>query len=90
MPITVADMIDEDVELEIHCVKCSKLSLHRGPVLLEKFGLSTRARVLQLKLRCRKCGMLGALRLTFPDERHQHERLKHGVDLHARLPHRAG
>ena len=72
MPITIADMIDEDVELEIHCAKCGKVSLHRGRALLSRFGLSTRARGLQRKLKCNVCGMTGEPRLTFPDDIHKH------------------
>ena len=86
MPITIADMIDEDVELEIHCGQCGKVSLHRGRKLLSRFGLSIRARALQRRLRCHTCGMLGELRLTLPDNAHKHERLVRGLDLHARLP----
>ncbi len=88
MPITIADMIDEDAELEIHCLKCGKISVHRGRTLLSRFGLSTRARSLQRKLRCQICGMTGEVRVTFPDEVHKRERLNHRVDLHARLPNR--
>jgi ribosomal protein L37E len=90
MPITIADMIDEDVELEIHCRQCGKVSLHRGRTLLSAFGLTTRARVLQWKLRCRTCGMGGEVRLTLPDDAHKRERLVRGLDLHARLPGREG
>jgi len=86
MPITIADMIDEDAELEIHCMKCGKISLRRGPTLLATLGETERARDLQRKLKCRACGMTGELRLTFPDEVHKHERLTRGLDLHARLP----
>ena len=88
MPVRISDLIDEDAELEIHCLKCGKLSIHRGRTLLKKFGLTTRARVLQRKLRCQSCGMTGEVRVMFPDERHKHERLIYGVDLHARLPNR--
>ena len=86
MPITIADMIDEDAELEIHCIQCGKVSLHRGRTLLERFGMTTRARELQAKLRCQGCGMLGEVRLTLPDDAHKRERLMRGLDLHARLP----
>ena len=81
-------MIDEDVELEIHCAQCGKVSLHRGGKLLGRFGLSTRARVLQTKLRCQTCGMPGEIRLVFPDVSQTHERLVRGLSLHARLPDR--
>ena len=86
MPITVADMIDEDAELEIHCAQCGKISLHRGQKLLERFGRGSSARLLQRKLRCQSCGMVGEIRLTFPDVIHKRERLDRGPDLHARLP----
>ena len=85
MPITIADMIDEDAELEIHCVQCGKVSLYRGRTLLERFGLGTRARRLQARLRCQGCGMLGEIRLTLPDVAHKRERMARGLDLHARL-----
>ncbi|PZX14248.1 hypothetical protein LX81_03047 [Palleronia aestuarii] len=88
MPITIADMIDEDVELEIHCAQCGKVSLRRGRTLLAKFGLTVRIRVLQRRLRCQTCGMMGELRLTLPDNAHSHERLIRGLDLHGRLPER--
>ena len=88
MAVTIADLIEDDAELEIHCLKCGKLSIHRGRTLLEKFGRSTRARILQGRLRCQSCRMTGELRVTFPDERHKHERLVYGVDLHERIPNR--
>lgn len=81
-------MIDEDVELEIHCAQCGKVALYRGRTLLARFGLPTRARVLQRRLRCQACGMLGELRLTLPDDAHKRERLVRGLDFHARLPDR--
>ena len=79
-------MIDEDVELEIHCAECGKLSLHRGEKLLLRFGKTTRARVLQRKLRCQTCGMVGEIRMTLPDDVQARERIVRGLDLHARLP----
>lgn len=82
MGITIGDIIDEGGAVEIRCIGCRKVVLLQGPKLLNRLGPRRRVREVQRALKCEHCGLLGEIRIRFPDDTITHERLARGVDVH--------
>ncbi len=67
MPITIRDLIQDGVTVEVRCTGCGKAWIFQGRVGLEHLGIkSLRISELQRRLRCRNCRHRGELVLTLP------------------------
>ncbi|MEM8957541.1 MAG: hypothetical protein AAGC86_06960 [Pseudomonadota bacterium] len=70
--------------VEIRCIGCQKAMVLQGSKLLNRFGPRRKVREVQRSLKCEHCGLLGEIRIHFPDDAITHDRLARGVDVHGR------
>lgn len=74
----VADLIRNNLGLDVRCEKCTRIVVIEGPRLLARFDASLPVRTLQRKFRCgqiirhdKPCGGRATVRITIPDKVHE-------------------
>lgn len=82
MVARIRDLIDDAARVEVFCAQCGSVTILTGAKLLGSWGWDTSVREAQSRLRCRRCGMRGSLRITYPDEALAAERLARRLPLH--------
>ena len=82
MPITMRDISDAGLTLELRCRHCRRVVQIPPTVLIRRFPLWAGFLDVVLRLRCGDDGMVPNVWLVLDDERVGQEAMRRGLDVH--------
>lgn len=82
MAATIRDLIEDGACVEVYCAQCRMMTLVSATGSLGKWGAERLVRDAKRRLRCHKCGMRGAIRVTFPEPVIEAEKRARRLPIH--------